>query len=67
MPMIPDHPIIRAMERDGYPPEAPGFRFRCYACDCPIYPGERYYRISDEKTFCEEHGREALWEVADRA
>ena len=67
MPLIPDHPIIRAMERDGCPPEAPGFRFRCSCCEAPIYPGERFYRIDDDTAFCEEHFREALQEVTEYA
>ena len=66
MSAIPDHPVIRAMERDGQLPDTPGWVCRCSACQGAIYPGEKIYRVND-KVFCDDHGEQALEEVSDRA
>jgi len=50
---IPDHPVIRNMERTGYP-DGRGPRACCVCDECgeDIYEGETYYRI-DGRVFCE--------------
>lgn len=44
MEMIPDHPVIRAIERFGYP-ENPKVAHQCSECDEPIYEGESAYEF----------------------
>jgi len=46
MNSIPDHPVIRNMERTGYP-DGIGPRTCCLCDECgeDIYEGETYYRI----------------------
>lgn len=50
MRSIPDHPVIRHMERDGQLPRR-GALYSCQGCGCDICHGERFYRIDDD-VFC---------------
>lgn len=50
---IPDHPVIAAMERYGYPKQ-PRAVHTCSWCDEPIYDGEDCYDMRPYG-FCCEH------------
>ncbi len=47
MERIPDHPVIRSMERTGYPRRQAMFT-DCDWCGCPIWMGDHYYNIHGE-------------------
>lgn len=54
IPQIPDHPVIRNMERTGHPDgKGPKVLFKCIHCRCEICDGETYYDI-DGEPWCEE-------------
>lgn len=53
-PQIPDHPVIRNMERTGYPDgKGPKVIHTCIHCHVDICHGETYYDI-DGEPWCEE-------------
>jgi predicted RNA-binding Zn-ribbon protein involved in translation (DUF1610 family) len=45
MEQIPDHPVIRRMERTGYPTQ-PKVVHQCSECGQPIYDGDSCYAFS---------------------
>lgn len=53
-PYLPDHPVIRNMERTGYPDgKPPKVICICSECGAEIFEGEKYYNINGEP-WCEE-------------
>ena len=54
---IPDHPVVRSMERTGFPRHEDDIIGYCEVCGRPIYDGD----VFDERgwlgsrIFCEEH------------
>lgn len=53
---IPDHPVIRSLERDGYPLEdeyGPKVVYECDECGENIYEGEMCYKLGG-KIYCRE-------------
>ena len=52
MERIPDHPVIRAMERTGYP-KPPRVAHTCSWCDDPIMEGEVCYDLDPYGWCCE--------------
>ena len=49
---VPDHPVIRNMERTGYPDGfGPRVCCQCDECGEDIYEGETAYRLGG-KTYC---------------
>lgn len=47
MNKLPDHPIIRSLERTGYPPgPEPRAVYFCTMCCEMIYEGEFYYDVN---------------------
>lgn len=52
MERIPDHPVITAAERYGYPKQ-PKAVHQCSVCDEPIYEGEMAYNIPGYGWICE--------------
>lgn len=52
MDRIPDHPVIRSMERDGYV-KAPRVIAQCSECGEPIYEGESAYNFLKWGWVCE--------------
>lgn len=54
IPYLPDHPVIRNMERTGYPDgRAPKVVHICSQCGLEIYEGEKHRNINGER-WCEE-------------
>lgn len=63
MENVPDHPIIRAIEKNGEP-KPPKVAHQCSVCDGPIYEGESAFFIRDYGWMCE-HCADMAYTVAD--
>ena len=65
IPYLPDHPVIRNMERTGYPDgKPPKVVCICNECGAEIFEGEKYYKFSDRQycAECNEEGKKvAEW------
>lgn len=60
---IPDHPVITAMERYGYPKKSK-VAHQCSVCEEPIYEGEMAYDIPHYGWMCE-HCADRCYKEAD--